>query len=219
MANKSNNTIKWIAASLGVAVLILLFFLFWSHKDVTNQRAAKIEQQRRADSLQVRYDRSERVSADLMKMQGQKNKIIDTLNVQLSTTKQQLSKVLSKNISLGDQVKMAKSLRDTALYIVSCDSLVEENKNLYVVLTDYMVLTDSLVNQTNLSARYSDSIATEKTKLNKFMRDSFKASDSAYNALYKGHNKTVKKLKTQRVITKVSAGVGLAAVVLVALLK
>lgn len=218
MSNKSNK-VKWIAVSLGAAVLILLLLLFWQNGELKNHTAGKLEQQRRADSVQSRLDRSDRTAAELMRMQAGKNRLIDTLNVELSQTKKQLSQVVSKNMNLADQVKIAKSLKDTGLYIASCDSLVEENKNLYVVLDQYTTVTDSLMGAISKSARYSDSIAAEKTKLNEFMRDSFKASDSAYNALYKDRNKTVKKLKTQRVITKVSAGVGLAAVILVALLK
>lgn len=219
MSTKSSNTVKWIAISLGVAVLILLFLLFWQNSKLNDHKAGFDEQKKRADSAMVIAKRSDAKVDTMNKTLYQTRSERDSLTVQLSDTKTKLKHVVAKNMNLADQVKIAKSLKDTALYIVSCDSLVEENKNLYFVLNDYSVVVDSLMGVNNRSAAISDSIAAERAALNSYLRQSFNQSDSAYRALYKDYNKTVKKLKTQRVLTKGAAGLGIAAVILVSLLK
>jgi hypothetical protein len=209
---------NWVPIALVIGILILFFIVWKQHSEINTysveRRTVKAEQ----DSILAREREANKNIYTIAKARDSVNYIKDSALIELGKVKVALRATMNTNVSLADQVRAAKLLRDTARYVVACDSLVEENNGLLYLVSEYQKHTDSIMGMMAANEKRSDSILVLRTQLYNNLRNSTRLIDSSYNNLFDAYSKQSKQLKRERTKTKVTAALGIALTVL-ALLK
>lgn len=209
---------NWISIALVIGILILAFLLFKKYGEVNaftvENKIVKAEN----DSIIKREAAANQKIYLIASEKDRANYQKDSALLELGKVKVALKASIGKNVSLADQVKAAKLIRDTVGYVIACDSLVTENEGLLFLVSEYQTYTDSIMGIMNANEMRADSILALRVDLYNNLRKSHQLTDSSYNNLFNAYSKQTKQLKRERVKTKVAAALGIALTVL-ALLK
>lgn len=200
----------WFTYLLGIAVIILLYFLLSGNKPIESHRTE-------SDNLNKEYKElqdSLRSASIRDKLQAiviiTQDSAIRSIRANNEVTRRELDKTKSVARQLAKEIKEIQP-EDTSAYAKKVGDLIQENENLIWLNDQYVAAVDSLnIVVDQQKATYEQRLSDKATLIN----DMSKAADkniTAYNSLNKDYEKLGKSLKREKLKTKVAAVIGLAA--------
>jgi hypothetical protein len=202
---------NYFIIGLCVALAVCLAFLLWPDKPVDSHKTERDIVQ--ADNKIIIEQRNAglRKIDSLEKGITKRDSLIDKQKTELSTYRRDLDKSTARAVQLAKEVK---ALKDTSAFGRRCDSLANEALNFAWLYEQYKASSDSLstlvdknnedcVNAMNTQRKLYDELYIKYDQLYKL-----------YNALFKDYQQAGKKLRREKLKTKVAALLGAAGAVI-----
>lgn len=201
-----NNSKNWLIALLAIAVAILLYFLLSDSKEPDSHTGDNAIVQADNKIILAQRDAGLRKIDSLEKDALQWGALIDSLKKELSFTRRDLDKTTAKAVQLAREIRL---LKDTAGKADKCDSLAIEAENFAYLYNAYKEYVDSITSMTNKSTADYQAALNEQKKLYDELYSKYEQLYKLYNILFKDHQQAGKKLRREKLKTKVAALLGL----------
>lgn len=206
---------NYFIIGLCIALAICIAFLLWPDTSADTHATDNAIVQADNKIILAQRDAGLRKIDSLEKAVTKRDSLIGEIRSQLSFTRRDLDRSTAKAVQLAREIKQ---LKDTSAYGRRCDSLASEAINFAWLYEQYKASSDSLsalVDKNNED--YVKALEERRVMYDELYRK-YEQLYRLYNALYKDHQTAGKKLRRQKLMTKVAAVLGGALAVL-ALLK
>jgi cysteinyl-tRNA synthetase len=195
-----------IIALLAIAVAILLYFLLSNSKEPDTHTADNAIVQADNKIIIAQRDAGLRKIDSLEKDALKWGALADSLKKELSFTRRDLDKTTAKAVQLAREIRQ---LKDTTGKSEKCDSLAIEAENFAYLYNAYKTYVDSLTSMTNKSTADYQAALSEQKRLYDELYSKYEQLYKLYNILFKDHQQAGKKLRREKLKTKVAALLGL----------
>jgi hypothetical protein len=202
---------NYFIIGLCVAVAVCLAFLLWPDKPVDSHKTGRDIVQ--ADNKIIIEQRNAglRKIDSLQKGITKRDSLIAKQATELSIYRRDLDRSTAKAVQLAKEVK---ALKDTSAFGRRCDSLATEALNFAWLYEQYKLSSDSLsalVEKNN--ADYVNAMNTQR-KMYDELYVKYDQLYKLYDALFKDYQQAGKKLRREKLKTKVAAVLGAAGAVI-----
>lgn len=201
-----NNSKNWLIGILVVAVAILLYFLLSDSKEPDSHTTDNAIVQSDNKIIIAQRDAGLKKIDSLLRDVVKRDTLIDSLKKELSFTRRDLDKTTAKAVQLAREIRQ---LKDTSGRADKCDSLAIEAENFAYLYNAYKEYVDSLTSMTNKSTADYQAALNEQKKLYDELYSKYEQLYRLYNVLFKDHQQAGKKLRREKLKTKVAALLGL----------
>lgn len=215
---QKNKTSIIMIGVLIIIILLLVWWLFSARKQVQEQKALYdiVKRERGLNASRAAIDSVNAIEYSRAYTQSMSRAA--AIAHERDSLKTLYRSAVNKNISLADQVRAAKLLRDSARYIVACDSLVIENGILIARSDSLHARSDSLIALQDQTRKSDSARIIQQAEFISNMRASGLKVDSSFNVLYKAYGAQSKQLNREQTKTKIAAAGGVTAVILTLIL-
>lgn len=193
-------------ALLLIAVAILLYFLLSDSKEPDSHAGDNAIVQSDNKIIIAQRDAGLRKIDSLENGIVKRDSLIGELKSQLSFTRRDLDKTTAKAVQLAREIRQ---LKDTGSRADKCDSLAIEAENFAYLYNAYKTYVDSLTSMTNKSTADYQAALNEQKRLYDELYNKYEQLYRLYNVLFKDHQQAGKKLRREKLKTKVAALLGL----------
>lgn len=204
-----------LLAALVLALIAVLLFGDTCNKpapDYTSQYDAIMQERDRLRKDSIVYVHKVTV---LLQRIAEQDSVIQSLRAQQAQKEKELSASKTTAQRLRNELEGYRD-KDTGYINARFDSLLTEVDNLVWLLDQYITINDQL-NKENDSLKISyESLEVQRVQLISDLRNSYNNTINSYQVLYNDYSKLDKKLRNEKVKTKVAAVLALAAGVLAA---
>lgn len=201
-------------ALLIAAVAVLLYFLLSNSREPDSHATDNAIVQADNKILQEQRNAGLKIIDSLKKDVTKRDTIIRELKSELSIYRRDLDKSTAKAVQLAREVK---ALKDTTAFGRRCDSLATEALNFAFLYEQYKVNSDSLSALVDKNSEdYVNAMETQR-KMYDELYVKYEQLYKLYNALFKDHQQAGKKLRREKLKTKVAAVLGAAGAVILLL--
>jgi hypothetical protein len=202
---------NYFIIGLCFALAVCLAFLLWPDKPVDSHKTE--HDIVRADNKIILKQRDSglKVIDSLKKGIGKRDSLIARQAIELSINRRDLDRSTAKAVQLAKEVK---ALKDTSAFGRRCDSLATEALNFAWLYEQYKASSDSLsalVDKNNQD--YVNAMNTQRNMYDElYVR--YDQLFKLYDALFKDYQQAGKKLRREKLKTKVAALLGAAGAVI-----
>jgi Fe-S-cluster formation regulator IscX/YfhJ len=204
MKRISSKTIAiWL---LLAAIAVLLYLLLSNSKEPDSHATDHAIVQADNKIILAQRDAGLRKIDSLEKDALKRGTLIDSLKKELSFSRRDLDKSTAKAVQLAQEIKQ---LKDTSAYGRRCDSLASEAINFAWLYEQYKAHSDSLSTVVDKNNEDYMRALEVRSKMYYDLYDKYEQLYTLYNILFKDHQQAGKKLRRQKLMTKVAALLGL----------
>lgn len=197
---------NYFIIGLCIALAICIAFLLWPDPPVDSHATNHAIVQADNKILQEQRNAGLKIIDSLKKDVTKRDTIIRELKSELSIYRRDLDKSTAKAVQLAREVK---ALKDTTAFGRRCDSLATEALNFAFLYEQYKVNSDSLSALVDKNSEdYVNAMETQR-KMYDELYVKYEQLYKLYNALFKDHQQAGKKLRREKLKTKVAALLGL----------
>jgi uncharacterized coiled-coil DUF342 family protein len=200
------NTKNWLIGILVVAIAILLYFLLSNSKEPDSHTGNSAIVQADNKIIIAQRDAGLKKIDSLEKDALKWGALADSLKKELSFTRRDLDKTTAKAVQLAREIRQ---LKDTTGKSEKCDSLAIEAENFAYLYNAYKTYVDSLTSMTNKSTADYQAALNEQKRLYDELYNKYEQLYRQYNHLYIDNVQAGKKLRREKLKTKVAALLGL----------
>lgn len=193
-------------ALLAIAVAILMYFLLSDSKEPDSHTTDNAIVQADNKIIIAQRDAGLKKIDSLLRDVVKRDTLIAELKSQLSFTRRDLDKTTAKAVQLAREIRQ---LKDTTGKSDKCDSLAIEAENFAYLYNAYKTYVDSLTSMTNKSTADYQAALSEQKRLYDELFGKYEQLYRLYNILFKDHQQAGKKLRREKLKTKVAALLGL----------
>lgn len=199
---------NWFIAGLVIALAICLWFLLQPDKPVDSHATDYAIVQGDNKILLAQRDAGLKKIDSLEKDALKRGPLIDSLKKELSFSRRDLDKSTAKAVQLAKEIKALKQ-QDTTEIGRKADSLATEALNYAFLYDQYKAHADSL--QTLVDSNSVDYVKAleERRRMYDELYVKYEQLYRLYDALFKDHQQAGKKLRREKLKTKVAAILGL----------
>lgn len=191
---------------LVIAVAVLLYFLLSDNKEPATHATDHALVQADNKIIIAQRDVGLRIIDSLNKAVTKRDTLIAELKSQLSFTRRDLDKTTARAVQLAKEIKQ---LKDTSAFGRRCDSLASEALNFAWLYEQYKAHSDSLQTLVDKNSEgYVKALETQRKMYDELYRK-YEQLYKLYNILFKDHQQAGKKLRREKLKTKVAALLGL----------
>lgn len=170
-----------------------------SHKE--DNREVKLLQ----EALRNTEDKAAADSARLVQRIGSLAVANQDLQNKKQVVETELQKLRKERKALSDKLDTARANKDTAGYIAACDSLQERTRVQDEVTGMYVAYVDSVEANHVAQLDAKDSLLASRQELIAQLRSANTITFEKYNALSADYNKVTRRLKRERILSRVLA--------------
>lgn len=200
------NTKNWFIGALVIAVAILIYLLLSNSKEPDTHATDHAIVQADNKIIIAQRDAGLRKIDSLEKSIVKRDTIIAELKSQLSFTRRDLDKSTAKAVQLAREIKQ---LKDTSAFGRRCDSLASEALNFAWLYEQYKAHSDSLSIVIDKNSEDYVKAFEVRRKMYDDLYIKYEQLYRLYNVLFKDHQQAGKKLRREKLKTKVAALLGL----------
>jgi hypothetical protein len=200
------NTKNWFIAGLIIAVAILLYLWLSDSKEPDSHATDHAIVQADNKIILAQRDVGLKIIDSLKGDALKRGTLIDSLKKELSFSRRDLDKTTAKAVQLAREIKQ---LKDTSAYGRRCDSLASEALNFAWLYEQYKAHSDSLSILVDKNSEDYVKALEVRRKMYDDLYVKYEQLYKLYNALFKDHQQAGKKLRREKLKTKVAALLGL----------
>jgi hypothetical protein len=200
------NTKNWFIAGLVAAIAILLYFLLSDSKPVDGHATDHAIVQADNKIILAQRDVGLKIIDSLKGDALKRGTLIDSLKKELSFSRRDLDKTTAKAVQLAREIKQ---LKDTSAYGRRCDSLASEALNFAWLYEQYKAHSDSLSILVDKNNEDYVKALEVRRKMYDELYMKYEQLYRQYNHLYIDNVQAGKKLRREKLKTKVAALLGL----------
>jgi hypothetical protein len=200
------NTKNWLIGALVVAVAILLYILLSDSKPVDTHATDHAIVQADNKIILAQRDAGLRIIDSLKGDALKRGALIDSLKKELSFSRRDLDKSTAKAVQLAREIRQ---LKDTSAFGRRCDSLASEALNFAWLYEQYKANSDSLSTLVDKNSEDYVKALEVRRKMYDELYMKYEQLYTLYNILFKDHQQAGKKLRREKLKTKVAALLGL----------
>lgn len=205
---------NYFIIGLCIALAICIAFLLWPDSPVDSHATNHAIVQADNKILQEQRNAGLKIIDSLKKDVTKRDTIIRELKSELSIYRRDLDKSTAKAVQLAKEIKI---LKDTSAFGRRCDSLATEALNFAFLYEQYKAHGDSLSALVDKNSEdYVNAMETQR-KMYDELYIKYEQLYKLYNALFKDHQQAGKKLRREKLKTKVAAILGAAGAVILLL--
>jgi chromosome segregation ATPase len=194
----------WFTYLLAAVAIFLLILLLSGNKPIDSHASEAAALKKENAELSDRISREQKVHDSLHAEIRQKDSAVAALRVQQKVTANELVKTKGKVQNLADEVKELSRL-DTTYLARKADSLQQYTRDLIMLNDAYVEFTDSLNSLVDRNKADYERLISDKDKLFNQVNAARERCAEDYAGLKKDYDKLGKKLKRNKLLTKVTA--------------
>lgn len=203
---KKNIAIWLPVILLSIGVIVLLWMLLSDSKPTDTHAADNAIVQADNNIIVKQRDSGLKVIDSLQKGIVKRDTLIGELKNQLSFTRRDADKAKANAVRLANEIKQ---LKDTSAFGRRCDSLATEALNFAWLYEQYKANSDSLTAVVDKNNEDYVKALEERRRMYDELYSKYEQLYRLYNALYSDHQQAGKKLRREKLKTKVAALLGL----------
>lgn len=193
-------------ALLLIAVAILLYFLLSDSKEPDSHAGDNAIVQADNKIIIAQRDAGLKKIDSLVRDAMRRDTLEWQLKIELAASRKDLDKSTAKAVQLAKEIKQMK---DTSSFGRKCDSLATEAENFAWLYLQYKTYADSLTAvMDKATADYKLALFEQKLLYDE-LYSKYEQLYRLYNVLFKDHQQSGKKLRREKLKTKVAALLGL----------
>lgn len=200
------NAKNWFIAGLAIAVAVLLWLLLSDTKQPDTHATDHAIVQADYKIILAQRDAGLRKIDSLEKAIVKRDSVIERQNKELAIYRRDLDKSTAKAVQLAKEIKQ---LKDTSAYGRRCDSLASEALNFAWLYEQYKAHSDSLSTLVDKNNEDYVKALEERRKMYDELYVKYEQLYRQYNHLYVDNVQAGKKLRREKLKTKVAALLGL----------
>jgi len=194
----------WFTYLLAAVAIFLLILLLSGNKPIDSHASEAAALKKENAELSDRISREQKVHDSLHAEIRHKDSAVSALRIQQTVKDQQIRKAKGQVLALADDVRELQR-NDTSELARKADSLQQYTRDLIMLNDAYVEFTDSLNSLVDRNKADYERLISDKDKLFNQVNAARDRCVEDYAGLKKDYDKLGKKLKRNKLLTKVTA--------------